>query len=260
MDTPASAFDESIDRWIAENDQPSMKLKTELGLSNLKKHMPGKSLCILDAGGGSGYDAIPLAREGHRIDLLDYSKEMINAARENARRLALLEKIRFHQSDMSDLQRIFPNPEFDAVVCHNVLQFVGDAQNLLIQMSKALVAGGILSLISGNRYTIPYRAAIYAKDLDEAFRRIDARSYQHVFFNATVTEYSADEIKGMLPGAGLAFEAQYGIRCLVDFWGDSEAKKNPDVWAKLEKLEYALTDKYPYYHLARFWQIIARKA
>jgi len=259
MNTPPSVFDDSIDRWLAENDLPWMKFKTEIGLSNLRKHLPGKSLRILDAGGGSGGDSIPLAREGHHVDLLDYSTEMLKVAGEDATRAGLLEKIRFHQSDVSDLERVFPRPEFDVVVCHNVLQFTGNAQSLLGNLANTLVAGGILSLISGNRYTIPYRAAFYSKDLDEAFRRIDARTYPHVLFKTTVTEYSAEEIKEMLPGAGLAFDAQYGIRCLADYWGDTETKTKPEVRAKLEKLEYALTGRYPYNLLARFWQIIARK-
>ncbi len=259
MDTPASAFDESIDRWIAENDLPWMKLKTEIGLNNLKKHLPAKSLRILDAGGGNGYDAFPLARDGHQIDLADYSAEMLRAAREDAQYKDLQGKIRLHQTDVMEIDRIFPQPQFDAVVCHNVLQFVGDVPNLVSRLAKTLLPGGILSLISGNRYTIPYRAAFYAKDLDEAFVKINVRAYPHAWFKATVTEYTADEIKEMLPGTGLAFEAYYGIRCIVDYWGDDETKKNPDVRAKLEKLEYALTDKYPYNLLARWWQIIARK-
>ncbi|OGO08115.1 MAG: hypothetical protein A3K46_01075 [Chloroflexi bacterium RBG_13_60_9] len=126
-------------------------------------------------------------------------------------------------------------------------------------MTKTLVPGGILSLVSGNRYTIPYRTAFYARDLDQAYLQIGSRNYRHFFFNTEVTEFSADEIREMLPGAGLAFEAHYGIRCLADYWGDNEAKLRPEVWEKIVKLEYALTDKQPYNLMARFWQIIARK-
>jgi S-adenosylmethionine-dependent methyltransferase len=259
MNTPSSVFDESINRWIKENSLPWMKLKTELGLSNLRKHLPGKSLRILDAGGGSGFDSIPLAREGHQIDLMDYSAEMLKVAQKDVEREDLQDRIRLHQADISRLDRIFPRPEFDAVICHNVLQFIGDPQNLLPQMAKILAPGGILSLISGNRYTIPYRTAFYAKDLDQAYRQIGSRNYQHFFFNTEVTEYSADEVREMLPGAGLAFEAHYGIRCLADYWGDNETKLRPEVWEKIVRLEYALTDKQPYNLMARFWQIIARK-
>jgi S-adenosylmethionine-dependent methyltransferase len=260
MPAPSSVFDESIDRWRTENGRPWMRLKTKIGLHNLQKHLPGTSLRILDAGGGSGCDAIPLARDGHRVELLDYSPEMLKAAGENAKREGLLENIRFHQADALALEKSFPQPAFDAVVCHNVLQFANDPQNLLGGLARTLLPGGILSLISGNPDTIPYRAAFYAGDLDEAFRRIGVRSYPHQFFQTSVTEYSAEEIREMLPDAGLAFEARYGIRCLADYWGVEEAKSKPEVQAGLERLEYELTGRYPYFLLARFWQIIARKA
>jgi S-adenosylmethionine-dependent methyltransferase len=260
MDTPASKFDASIERWVAENDLPWMKLKTEIGLSNLQKHLPQKRLRILDAGGGSGADSIPLAREGHSVDLLDYSPEMLKVAERNAKHEGLQERIRMHRSDVSQINRIFPQPQFDLIVCHNVLQFVGDVPALLDSLAKTLVPGGILSLISGNRYTIPFRAAFLAKDLDGALRQVGARTYRNPVFQTAVTEYSAEEMRAMLPGAGLSFDAEYGIRCLSDYWGDNETKSNPEVWEKIKKLEYALTDRYPYNLLARFWQIIAHKA
>jgi S-adenosylmethionine-dependent methyltransferase len=244
---------------MAENDLPWMQLKTEIGLSNLKKHLPQRPLRILDAGGGSGADAIPLARDGHSVDLLDYSPEMIKVAKEIVHREQLEDKIRLHVADVSQLDRIFPQPQFDVVVCHNVLQFVGDVPAMLAGMVKTLVPGGILSLISGNRYTIPYRAAFMAQDLDKALDLIGSRTSRNAIFNATVTEYSADEIKEMLPGGGLAFDAYYGIRCLIDYWGSNETKLKPEVWEKIVRLEYALTDRYPYNLLARFWQIVAHK-
>jgi S-adenosylmethionine-dependent methyltransferase len=259
MNTPATVFDNSMEQWIKENNLPWMKLKTDLGLSNLRKHLPGKCLRVLDAGGGNGYDALPLAREGHRIDLVDYSEAMLTAARIDAEREGLQETIRFHQAEIMELGRLFPQPVFDAVVCHNVLQFVGDVPNLLSVLSRALMPGGVLSLISPNRHSLPYRKAFLEKDLDEALRQIGSRNDRNMIFNTEMTEYSFEEIQGMLPAAGLEYVAHYGIRCFADYWGDNEAKLRPEIWEKITKLESALTDKEPYNLLARFWQIIARK-
>lgn len=259
MNTPHSVFDESIDRWIAENDLPWMKLKTEIGLSNLRKHLPHKPLHILDAGGGSGVDSISLARDGHRIDLADYSEEMLKAAKVNVAREGLADKFRFHAVDVTEIDRTFTRPRFDVILCHNVLQYVADVPCLLSMLSTVLLPGGILSLISPNRYCIPYATAFLEKDLDKALGQIGARTYQNRMFHATVTEYSAEEMRAMLPDAGLNFDAEYGIRCLSDYWGDNETKSKPEVWEKLKKLEYALTDKYPFNLLARFWQVVAHK-
>jgi S-adenosylmethionine-dependent methyltransferase len=259
MDTPSSAFDDSIERWVAENDLPWMKLKTEIGLSNLQKHLPHGPLRILDAGGGSGADSIPLAREGHRVDLLDYSPEMLRVARADVERAGLQEKIRFHIAEVSQIGGIFPQPQFDAVVCHNVLQFVADVPKLLTALSKVLRPGGILSVISTNRYSMPYATAFLFHDLDAAFQQIDGRTFENLIFHTAVTQFAPEEICAMLPDAGLSFDAHYGIRCVGDYWGDNETKSKPEIWEKIVKLEYALTDRYPYNLLARFWQIVAHK-
>ncbi len=259
MDTPPSVFDDSVDRWIAENDLPWMKLKVEIGLSNLRRHLPPKPLHLLDAGGGSAADSIPLARDGHSIDLVDYSPAMLEAAKANAAREGLADKFHFHAADVTRLDRTFRHRQFDVVLCHNVLQYVADIPGLLSMLSTVLLPGGILSLISPNRYCIPYATAFLEKDLDKALSQIDARTYQNRMFHATVTEYSAEEIRVRLPDAGLVFDAVYGIRCLSDYWGDNETKSNPEIWEKIKRLEHALTDKYPYPLLARFWQIVAHK-
>jgi len=48
----------------------------------------------------------------------------------------------------------------------------------------------------------------------------------------------------------------FGLRNIVDYLTDNESKFDPTYFAKLE---YAMTDQYPYYLLARMFQIIAQK-
>jgi len=52
----------------------------------------------------------------------------------------------------------------------------------------------------------------------------------------------------------------YGVRCMVDYWGDNERKTEPNTLAQLEELEFVLSAEYPYKLLARFFQVIAQKA
>ena len=49
------------------------------------------------------------------------------------------------------------------------------------------------------------------------------------------------------------------MRCVCDYIPGNEIKSDPAFFAYLERLEYAMSDKYPYYLLARFFQVIARK-
>ena len=259
MNTPASVFDQAIDKWIDNENRPWSRLKIDLTRMNLKRHLPDKLLRILDAGGGMGTDSLPLASEGHQVDLVDYSPAMLALAKRDVAAADLTVRVTLHQGDVTAIQDQFAPSTFDAVLCHNVLQYLDDVPALLRSLSATLKPGGFISLIGMNRYALPWRAALLRNDLDEAYETLDAHTEMTQVFGHAVTVYSRDEIEVMLPQAGLVFDGYYGIRCLNDYWGDNERKANPETWAKLKRLEFAMTDRHPYNLLARFWQIIAHK-
>ncbi len=58
---------------------------------------------------------------------------------------------------------------------------------------------------------------------------------------------------------GYRVEKHYGIRCMYNYWGTNEEKEDAEVYEKLKKLEYALTEREPYKHTARLFQLIIRK-
>jgi S-adenosylmethionine-dependent methyltransferase len=122
-----------------------------------------------------------------------------------------------------------------------------------------LAAGYKRSIVSIDRYSIPYHLAFLRGDLAGALAQIDARGMRAAIFDATMTNYSADEIGAMLQGAGCAVEHDYGIRCMCDYWGDNERKADPAVFAQIEQLESALAERYPYKLLARYFMVVARK-
>lgn len=259
MSTSPSVFDNAVDKWIDSNNMPWGRLKTDLTRSNLKRHLSSQPLRILDAGGGTGADSIPLAQEGHVVDLVDYSQAMLAAAERDATHAGVSQCVRLHQADVMQIPPLFSTPQFDVVLCHNVLQYVDDVPALLRALVEPLKPDGIVSLISTNRFAIPWRAAFFRNDLDEAYQVLDARSEMTMLFGHPAAEYSGDEVQAMLPQTALAFDAYYGIRCVTDYWGDNERKLQPEIWAKIVRLEFALTGRYPYNLLARFWQIIAHK-
>jgi S-adenosylmethionine-dependent methyltransferase len=171
----------------------------------------------------------------------------------------LQDHITVHQANVQEVGRLFPAAHFDVVLCHNVLQYVEDVPALLQGLAALLKPGGLLSLLSINRYSMPYHVAFLRGDLAEALSLLDARSMKTITFDAVMTNYSVDEIRDMLAGTGCQIEQDYGLRCLFDYWGDNERKSDPAICAQLEQLEYALTDRDPYKRLARYYQVIARK-
>jgi S-adenosylmethionine-dependent methyltransferase len=60
------------------------KLRYSVGMANIQKHFHAHNAQVLDVGGGTGLDAIPFAKQGHQVTLLDYSGEMIGEAKRSA--------------------------------------------------------------------------------------------------------------------------------------------------------------------------------
>ena len=260
MTTQPAVFDSHMTQWLDEQEQPWGRLKYKLIQANLAKHLPqGAPLRVLDAGGGNGLDAFFLAEQGHDVTLVDYSTEMLEAAAERAAQAGLTEHVHIQRGDLLSLRDLFPADRFDAVLCHHVLQYIEDARSLCATLIGLLKPGGILSLVTMNRYSIPYHAAFLRGDLAGALALMDARTAKASIFDATLTFYTAEEIADLLVGLGCAIEGDYGIRCMCDYWGDNERKSDPVTWNQIERLEFALTARHPYKLLARNLQVIAVK-
>ena len=259
MPTSAAVFDQSIERWNAEQSLPWNALKYRLALAQLARHMAPGAQRILDAGGGNGQEAISLAAQGHQVTIVDYSKEMLADAERRAAAAGVAERVTLQFGSVRDVPRLFPEIQFDVVVCHNVVQYVDDVPALLRELTGALKPGGLLSILSINRYSIPLRIAFPHGDLAEALAQVDARGAKAMLFDAPMNCYSAAEMVGMLGGAGCVSEGDYGIRCVCDYWGDNELKSDPAIFKQLEALEFALADRHPYKLLARYFQVLARR-
>ena len=63
--------------------------------------------------------------------------------------------------------------------------------------------------------------------------------------------YTPEELSALLARNGYRVVAYYGIRCVCDYWGDITRKTDPATFAELQRLEFALTDRYPYNLLGR---------
>jgi ubiquinone/menaquinone biosynthesis C-methylase UbiE len=259
MTASARLFDEKLSAFKEQQNAPWGRLRYGIAFTNLQRHLDDGPLRVLDAGGGNGLDAIPFAARGHAVALLDYSTEMLAEARRNAEANGVAERMTFHQADLAAIPSLFPEAQFDVVLCHNVLQYVGDVGTALKAMCHALRPGGLISILSVNRYSEAYRQALQQLNLDAAYRSLDATSIMTTIFGVRVQAYAAEDLRQPLQEAGYSVVGEYGVRCVCDYIPNNDIKSDPAFFTQLERLEYAMSDKYPYYLLARYFQVIARK-
>jgi S-adenosylmethionine-dependent methyltransferase len=254
FDANASAFNDYL-------NAPWGRLLHNISQANVQRHLADRGerpLRILDAGGGGGTDAISFARQGHPVAVLDPSAELLNEARHNAQAAGVTERVEFYEAELAVIPNLFPEAIFDLVLCHNVLQYI-EVGAALEAISHSLLPGGLISVICINRYSEAYREALQQLQPAAAYAKLDTKTIFSSVFKVAVQAYSADDVIQSLQEAGCALLAHYGVRCVYDYIPKNDIKDEPAFFAELERLEHAMSDKYPYYLLARFFQIIARK-
>src|SRR4051812_50208997 len=83
-------------------------------------------LDILDAGGGTGGFAVPLAGLGHRVTVVDPSPDSLAALERRAAEAGVGGAIAAVQGDAAQLPELVSAESADAVLCHSVLEVVDD--------------------------------------------------------------------------------------------------------------------------------------
>jgi S-adenosylmethionine-dependent methyltransferase len=259
MTTTAQTFDGALPAFKENQNAPWGRLRYGLSLANLQRHLKGQALRVLDVGGGNGVDAIAFARQGHTVTLLDFSSDMLAEARHKAQENGVTGRISFYQSDLTAIPTLFPPAEFDVILCHNILHYIDDVGAVLQTICQALHPNGLISIMCLNRYSEAYRQALQNLDLSAATASLEAKSIYAGTFGVSIHAYTVEDMRQPLEEAGCSLVGQYGVRCICDYIADNDIKNDPNFFAQLEQLEYALSDKYPYYLLARYFQVIARK-
>ncbi|MBI4939868.1 MAG: methyltransferase domain-containing protein [Actinobacteria bacterium] len=267
-DTPEAAartdFGARRDAWRAYTTSPWGRIRYAVvahtlrhSLSGLDPADGGPGLRVLDVAGGDGLDALPLARAGHRVTVLDAAPDLLAdaaaAAAESGVPLTCLE------AGVDDLPTL-GLPPFDVVLCHFLLHYRDDPAHTLALPAAAVRPGGLLSLTAPNQASEALVRAARLLDPAGALAALTETTQHGVTFAADTRWVDADETAQQLRHLGFDAVVRYGIRTVTDLVADDARKHEPAFYADLERLELALCDREPYVRTARMWQLVARRA
>ena len=110
-------------------------------LAEMRAYLPRSgTLDILDAGTGTGYFAILLAKAGHRVTGIDLTSAMLAEAEADARAEGV--SIRFLLENAQETD--FPDASFDAVVTRNLTWTLPEPDKAYREWHRLLREGGVL--------------------------------------------------------------------------------------------------------------------
>jgi len=138
-DAEAATFDEAADHGLRD---PSVRRVWRELLTSV---MPAPPARIADLGCGTGTLSLLLADEGHPVDGVDVSPEMVRLAHEKA---GDRDEVTFAVGDAADLG-LSPQ-SYDVVLCRHVLWVMPDPASALRHWIDLLAPDGRLVLVEGS--------------------------------------------------------------------------------------------------------------
>lgn len=170
-------------------------------------------LDIVDAGGGTGGFAVPLAERGHAVTVVDPSPDSLAALERRAKEKGV--GVRALQGDAADLGELLERGGADLVLCHSVLEYVDDPISAMTAVAGLLRPGGAVSVLVAN----PVASAIHralAGHFDEARAVLADPRGVWGERDPTPRRYTAEILAELLRASGLAVGEVHGVRVFAD--------------------------------------------
>ena len=124
-------------------------------------------LDIVDAGGGTGGFAVPLASLGHSVTVIDPSPDSLAAAQRRAAEQNV--PLRAVQGEAADLAVLAGEQSADLVLCHSVLEYVDSPPAAMAAIAAVLRPGGAVSVLTASAVAAVIHRALAGR-FDEARR------------------------------------------------------------------------------------------
>ncbi|GAA3747076.1 methyltransferase [Plantactinospora mayteni] len=215
----------------------------------------GRTLTVLDVGGGTGGFAVPLAEAGHRVTVVDASPDALAALTRRAAEAGVADRVRAVQGDGDALAGLVEPASADLVLCHAVLEVVDDPAGVVGAIGTALRPGGAASVLVANR-----AAAVLSRvtngHLDVAAALLRDPDGHAGPRDTLRRRYDADGAAALLEAAGLAVEQTHGVRVFADLVPAVAAEADSPALLDLELAASALP---PYRDIAAQLHLFARR-
>ena len=199
------------------------------------------ALDILDAGGGTGNFAVPLATLGHRVTVVDPSPDALAALERRAAEAGATDHVRGVQGDAGELLEVVPEASADVVLCHGVLEMVDDPGEALAKVTRALRPEGTVSVLAANRNAVVLSRAL-AGHFADAQHALEHGSGRWGESDPMPRRFSIDELAALLISVGLHIGAVHGVRVFSDLVPGAMTDIEPGAVDALLALEAAAAE------------------
>lgn len=174
---------------------------------------------ILDFGSGEGITANYLAKK-NVVVAVEPSEDMLRNRWDDYEYKQIV-------GDVSNLSE-FENESFDLIICHNVLEYIDDKEQVINELCRLLKVGGMISVVKHNRAGRVMQMAVLLDDMKKANDILDGKDGMSSQFGA-IRYYEDEQIVRW--NNRLKLIDEFGIRT---FWHlqQNQEKHGTEEWQK----------------------------
>lgn len=202
---------------------------------------------VLDFGSGNGMTADHFA-SNNEVIAIEPDKNMIqNRFREH--------KYVQISGDIKEL-RNFEEESFDVILCHNVLEYADEREDIVKEFSRVLKKDGYLSVLKHNRAGRVMQMVVLLNNFEHANELLDGKNGQAQQFG-TINYYDESELLKWTET--FRIEKIQGIRTFWDLQQNQDIQKDNSWQEKMLNIEMRVSSLEEYKTVAFFHHIILRK-
>ena len=280
--TPGGQDGRPVRRW-KDGDPRTAVVRDVLRavISELVAETGRPRLDIVDAGGGTGGFAVPLAGLGHTVTVIDPSPDSLAAAQRRAAEIAV--PLRAIQGDVADLPAVIGEQGADLILCHSVLEYVDAPAAAMAAISRVLRHGGAVSVLAASAVAAVVHRALAGR-FEEATRLLGGISTEPAgsgpagsglagsgpaagppdSLDGAADEHTAGRprrftlagVVGLIEAAGLRPGAAHGVRVFADLVPGIFADADPGAAEALLALERAASAHPAFHDLATQFHVL----
>lgn len=199
---------------------------------------------ILDFGSGEGITANHFANK-NLVVAVEPSEEMLSNRWEDYKYKQLIGDV----SKLSELE----DHSFDLIVCHNVLEYIDDKEQIINELYRLLKTGGTLSIVKHNRAGRVMQMAVLLDNMEKANDLLDGNDGVSSQFGE-IRYYEDEQIAKW--NKGLKLIDTFGIRTFWDLQQNQEKHGTEEWQMRMMQLEMRVSKIEEYRKIAFFHHLL----
>lgn len=233
------------------------RVRTHVVDAHLRHHLAPPPGRIVDVGGGAGHQSIPLARAGYDVTIVDPSPAMLERAAQARAGEDEATRARVHLVEATGeaAPAAVDGATFDGVLCHGVLMYLDEPDELVDALCRLTGPGGVLSIVAKNVEVLALRH-VHEGDWAAALAAFGAERQVNGLGLDTRGDH-VDALSNLIARHGVDPLAWYGVRLFTDGWTPDRPATDPEDLVLEVELVASRLD--PYRRLSRLFHLVGQR-